>query len=60
LELSIGARLIDGRRQKLSQDLQDALRRDASLLADILDMLIAERTAQLIAVHRHIFTFAEP
>jgi hypothetical protein len=40
--------------------LQDALCGDASLLADILDVLIAECAAQLIAIHRHVFPFAKP
>jgi hypothetical protein len=52
--------LIDSRGQILSQDLQEAVRRDAGLLADILNVLIAECAAQLIAVHGHVFAFAEP
>jgi hypothetical protein len=44
----------------LSKDLQDAFGWDAGLLTDLLDRLVTERIAQLIAVHWQIFASAKP
>jgi hypothetical protein len=60
VESSMGAGPVNRGRQILGKDLQDAFGWDTSLMIDLLDRLVIERIAQLIAVHWQILASAKP